>query len=46
MLVDRYTSEDVFARVPEMAQLTDLVLKELDSLLEFLWISDAKKALR
>jgi hypothetical protein len=30
MLVDRYTPEDVFARVPEVAQQTDPVLKRLD----------------
>ncbi len=34
MLVDRYPSEDVFARVPQMAQRIDPVLKELDQLLE------------
>ena len=34
MLVDRYPSEDVFARVPEVAQQTDPVLKTLDQLLE------------
>ena len=34
MLVDRYQSEDVFARVPQMAERIDLVLKELDRLLE------------
>ena len=34
MLVDRYTAEDVFARVPEVAEQTDRVLKELDQLLE------------
>lgn len=33
MLVDRYQSEDVFARVPRMAQRIDPVLKELDQLL-------------
>jgi hypothetical protein len=30
MLVDRYQAEDVFARVPQMAQRIDPVLKELD----------------
>jgi len=30
MLVDRYQTEDVFARVPQMAQRIDPVLKELD----------------
>jgi IS5 family transposase len=34
MLVDRYEPEDVFARVPEVAQQTDPVLKTLDRLLE------------
>jgi len=34
MLVDCYPSEDVFARVPQMAQRIDPVLKELDQLLE------------
>src|SRR5579864_8617603 len=34
MLVDRYQAEDVFARVPQMAQRIDPVLKELDQLLE------------
>ena len=34
MLVDRYQSEDVFARVPQMAQRVDPVLKELDQLLD------------
>jgi transposase, IS5 family len=34
MLVDRYPSEDVFARVPQMAQRIDPVLKELDQLLD------------
>ena len=34
MLVDRYTPEDVFARVPEVAEQTDPVLKTLDQLLE------------
>src|SRR5712692_252658 len=34
MLVDHYQAEDVFARVPQMAQRIDPVLKELDQLLE------------
>src|SRR5260370_25083265 len=34
MLVDCYPSEDVFARVPQMAQRVDPVLKELDQLLD------------
>jgi Transposase domain (DUF772) len=34
MLVDRYDPEDVFARVPEVAQQTDPVLKKLDRLLD------------
>jgi transposase, IS5 family len=34
MLVDRYEPEDVFSRVPEVAQQTDPVLKRLDQLLE------------
>ena len=34
MLIDRYPYEDVFARVPEVAQHTDPVLRQLDSLLE------------
>src|SRR6266700_297462 len=34
MLVDRYQTEDVFARVPQMVQRIDPVLKELDQLLE------------
>ncbi len=34
MLVDRYQAVDVFARVPQMVQRIDLVLKELDQLLE------------
>jgi hypothetical protein len=32
MLVDRYSPEDVFARVPEVAQQTDAVLKRWDQL--------------
>jgi hypothetical protein len=34
MLADRYTPEDVFARVPEVAKQTDPMLKTLDQLLE------------
>lgn len=34
MLIDRYPFEDVFARVPELAQHTDPVLRQLDSLLD------------
>src|SRR5260221_9126998 len=34
MLVDSYDPEDVFARVPEVAEQTDPVLKALDQLLE------------
>src|SRR5438270_400215 len=34
MLIDRYPYEDVFARVPELAQQTDPVLQQLDQLLE------------
>jgi transposase, IS5 family len=34
MPVDRYEPEDVFARVPEEAALTDPMLKELDVLLD------------
>ncbi len=34
MLIDRYDPEDVFARVPELAEQTDPVLRELDGLLE------------
>lgn len=34
MLVDCYPSEDVFARVPELAEQTDLVLMHLDPLLD------------
>jgi transposase, IS5 family len=34
MLVDRYQSEDVFVRVPQMAERIDPVLKELDQLLD------------
>jgi hypothetical protein len=34
MLVDRYEPEAVFARVPEVAQQTNPVLKRLDQLLE------------
>ena len=34
MLIDRYAAEDVFARVPELADQTDPVLVELDHLLD------------
>jgi hypothetical protein len=34
MIVDRYAPEDVYAWLPEVADQTDLVLKELDHLLE------------
>ncbi len=34
MLVDCFRPEDVFARVPEVAEQTDHVMKELDRLLE------------
>jgi IS5 family transposase len=34
MLVDRYQAEDVFARVPQIAERIDPVLKELDQLLD------------
>jgi transposase, IS5 family len=34
MLVDRYPPEDVFARVPELAEQTDPVLVQLDGLLD------------
>src|SRR5258706_15031865 len=34
MLVDRYPVEDVFARVPELAEQTDPVLVQLDQLLD------------
>jgi hypothetical protein len=34
MLIDRYEPEAVFARVPELAEQTDPVLKRLDRLLE------------
>ncbi len=34
MLVARYPSEDVFARVPELADQTDPVLLQLDRLLD------------
>ena len=34
MLVDRYTPEDVFARVPDLAGQTDPVLVQLDRLLD------------
>lgn len=34
MLIDHYPYEDVFARVPELAQHTDPVLRQLDHLLD------------
>lgn len=34
MLVDRYTPEDVFARIPEMATRTDPILRQMDRLLD------------
>src|SRR2546426_5226948 len=34
MLIDKHPSEDVFARVPEVAAQTDPVLKQLDRLLD------------
>jgi IS5 family transposase len=34
MLIDRYEPEDVFARVPELAEQTDPVLMQLDRLLD------------
>jgi transposase, IS5 family len=34
MLIDRYAAEDVFARVPELADQTDPVLRQLDRLLD------------
>jgi hypothetical protein len=34
MLIDRYDPEDVFARVPELADQTDPVLVQLDGLLD------------
>jgi len=34
MLIDRYEPEDVFARVPELAEQTDPVLVQLDRLLD------------
>jgi IS5 family transposase len=34
MLIDRYDPEDVFGRVPELADQTDPVLVQLDRLLE------------
>ncbi len=34
MLIDRYAPEDVFARVPELAEQTDPVLRHLDGLLD------------
>lgn len=34
MLIDRYPREDVFARVPELAEQTDPILVQIDRLLE------------
>src|SRR5215831_5642284 len=34
MLIDRYPPEEVFARVPELAEQTDPVLGQLDRLLD------------
>ena len=34
MLIDRYAPEDVFARVPEVADQTDPVLVQLDQVLD------------
>jgi transposase, IS5 family len=34
MLIDHYPHDDVFARVPQLAQHTDPVLQQLDRLLE------------
>ena len=34
MLIDHYPKEDIFARVPRMAERIDPVLKELDALLD------------
>jgi IS5 family transposase len=34
MLIDRYPYEDVFARVPELAEQTDPILRQLDHLLD------------
>lgn len=34
MLIDRYPHEDVFARVPELAEQTDPILVQIDRLLE------------
>src|SRR5688572_28438008 len=34
MLIDRYPPEDVFARVPELAEQSDPVLRQLDRLLD------------
>ncbi len=34
MLIDRYEPEDVFARVPELADQTDPVLRQLNHLLD------------
>src|SRR3989442_15082560 len=34
MLIDRYPKEDIFARVPKMAERIDPVLQQLDQLLD------------
>ena len=34
MLIDRYPKEDIFARVPKMAERIDPVLQQLDRLLD------------
>src|SRR5205085_7036088 len=34
MLIDRYPKEDIFARVPKMAERIDPVLEQLDQLLD------------
>ena len=34
MLIDRYPTEDIFARVPKMTQRIDPVLQQLDQLLD------------
>ncbi len=34
MLIDHYPYDDVFARVPELANQTDPVLRQLDRLLD------------
>ena len=34
MLIDRHEPEDVFARIPELANQTDPILRRLDALLD------------